>query len=93
MRKKFEERGFMDLLYWMNFKFTWTFTVCCFLLNAFSGLLNITDLSVVSVGLTVVWGDFGMHTALMVWKAKAENCRKFKDVNRLEELEREVDNS
>lgn len=87
MSKKFEDRGFMDLLYWMNLKFTWIFTICCFLLNIFSGLLTVTDLSVISYGLPVVWGELGIHTGFMVWKSKVENCRKFKDVNRLEELE------
>ena len=85
----FKNRGFMDKLYFMNLIFAWLFTVICIVLNAVSGSLNVYDLSVISYGLPVVWGELGIHTGFIVWKAKTENCRKHKDVNKLEELERE----
>ena len=85
----FKKRGFMDKLYFMNLIFAWVFTVVCIVLNAVSGSLNVYDLSVISYGLPVVWGELGIHTGFIVWKAKTENCRKHKDVNKLEELERE----
>lgn len=85
----FKKRGFMDKLYFMNLIFAWVFTVLCIVLNAVSGSLNVYDLSVISYGLPVVWGELGIHTGFIVWKAKTENCRKNKDVNKLEELERE----
>ena len=46
-------------------------------------------MSVVSVGLPVVWGELGIHTGFIIWKAKEENCRKYKNVNNddLEEIE------
>lgn len=86
----FKKRGFMDKLYFMNLIFAWMFTVVCIVLNAVSGKLNVYDLSVISYGLPVVWGELGIHTGFIVWKAKTENCRKYKDVNKLEELESEV---
>lgn len=86
----FKKRGFMDKLYFMNLIFAWVFTVVCIVLNAVSGSLNVYDLSVISYGLPVVWGELGIHTGFIVWKAKTENCRKHKDVNKLEELESEV---
>lgn len=86
----FKNRGFMDKLYWMNLKFAWIFTALCLLLNSISGYLGVYDLSVINSGLPVVWGELAIHTGFMVWKAKCENCRKHKDVNKLEELEREV---
>lgn len=87
----FKKRGFMDKLYFLNLSFAWLFTVACLLLNTFSGYLGVYDLSVVNGGLPVVWGELTVHTGFMIWKAKCENCRKYKDVNKLEELEREVE--
>ena len=83
MRKLLLRRGFMDKLYFYNLRFAWIFTWACFALTAISGekWLNIKDLSIVSTGLQVVWGEVSVHTAFMVWKAKTENCRKYKNVN------------
>lgn len=61
----------------------------CFALNALSGVLQIADLSIISYGLPAVYTELAIHSGFMVWKAKVENCRKHKDINRLEELERE----
>lgn len=83
-------RGFMDKLYFYNLQFSWNFTIACFLLNAVSGYLNITELAIITYGMPVVWGEVGLHTGFMIWKAKVENCRKHKDVNRLDEFQSEV---
>ena len=85
----FKKRGLMDKLYFLNLIFAWVFTVSCFVLNVASGYLGVYDLSIITYGLPVVWGELSIHTGFIVWKSKVENCRKFKDVNRLEELERE----
>lgn len=87
----FKKRGFNDRLYLLNFIVTWVFVALCLLLTVFSAFYTISDLSVVSVGLPVAFSQLGLHTGWIVWKAKAENCRRFKDVNRLEELEGEVE--
>lgn len=78
----FKNRGFMDKLYWMNLKFAWIFTGLCFLLNIVSGYLGVFDLSIITYGLPVVWGELGIHTGFMIKKATTENCRKYKDVNK-----------
>lgn len=85
----FKKRGFTDKLYWMNLRFAWIFTIVCVLLNAISGYLGVYDLSVITYGLPVVWGELGIHTAFIIWKAKTENCRKNKDYSKLNELESE----
>ncbi len=89
MKKLLFRRGFNDKLYYYNLRFAWWFTIVCFILTATSGYLGVTDMSVVSVGLPVVWGELGIHTGFIIWKAKEENCRKYKDVNNdeLEEIE------
>lgn len=79
----------MDKLYFYNLRAVWIFTGCCFLLNACSGLLGIPDLAIISYGIPAAWTELGLHTAFIVWKAKTENCRKFKDYNKLKELEEE----
>lgn len=87
MRKMLLKRGFSDKLYYYNFRAVWTFTAACFVLTAVSGYLNITDLSIVSVGIPVAFAELGLHTGFIVWKAKTENCRKYKDNSKVEELE------
>lgn len=52
-----------------------------------SGYLEVTDLSIVSVGVPAAFAELGLHTGFIIWKAKIENCRKNKDVNNLKELE------
>ena len=92
MKKMLLERGFMDKLYFYNLRAVWIFTVACFLLNAVSGYLNIMDLSIIVYGIPAAWTELGLHTAFMVWKAKTENCRKYKDVNEeLEDIDYEMD--
>lgn len=86
----FKKRGFMDRLYLLNFVTVWVFVFLCYVLTVFSGFCAISDLSIVSVGVPCAFTELGIHTGFIVWKAKTENCRKYKDVNKLEELESEV---
>ena len=74
----------------LNFIVVWVFVALCLLLTVFSAFYAISDLSVVGVGTPSAFAELGIHTGFIVYKAKVENCRKHKDVNRLEELEREV---
>lgn len=89
MKKLIMRRGYTDKLYYYNFRAVWTFTFACFFLNAVSGYLNISDLPVITYGLPVVFGELGLHTGFIIWKAKTENCRKNKDFSMLKELEEE----
>lgn len=86
----FKKRGFMDRLYLLNFVTVWVFVCLCYVLTVFSGFCAISDLSIVSIGIPSAFAELGIHTGFIVWKAKTENCRKHKDVNKLEELESEV---
>lgn len=85
MRKLLFRRGFMDKLYYYNFRAVWTFTAACFVLTALSGYLNIPDMSIVSVGVPAAFAELGLHTGFIVWKAKSENCRKYKDYSAMED--------
>ena len=76
MGKKFQERGFSDQLYWLNFRFTWIFVGVCIVVTLLSGVLNITDLSLVSYGIPTAFAELGVHTGYIVWKAKSENINK-----------------
>lgn len=87
MRRLLCRRGFTDKLYYYNFRAVWVFVWACFVLTSFSGILNITDLSIVSFGIPAAFTELGIHTAFIIWKAKTENCRKNKDYSRLNELE------
>lgn len=87
MKKMLLDRGFSDKLYYYNFRCVWTFVVACFLLNAASGFLDVVSLSVIDVGIPAAFTELGIHTAFMIWKAKVENCRKHKDINKVKELE------
>jgi hypothetical protein len=83
------KRGFNDSLYVINFICVWVFVIAGFILTIFSGKLGIMDLSIISTAVPCAFGELGIHTGFIVWKAKVENCRKHKDVIRLESLESE----
>ena len=89
MKRILFRRGFMDKLYYYNFRAVWYFTAACMILNALSGWLQIPDLPVITYGIPAAFAELGLHTAFIVWKAKTENCRKFKDYSKLQELEEE----
>ena len=73
----FKKRGFTDKLYFLNLTLSWLFIVICIVMTALSGILGITDLSLVSVGIPAVFAELGVHTGFIVWKAKTENMAKF----------------
>ena len=83
-------RGFSERLYFLNFLFVWVYMISIFWLTVKSGSLGIMDLSAYASGVPYAFGELGIHTGFIVWKAKVENCRKYKDVNAVQELESEV---
>lgn len=87
MKRLLFKRGFSDKLYFYNFRAVWVFTGACYLLNALSGVLGVSELAVISYGIPAAFAELGLHTGFIVWKAKVENCRKNKDYSKLEELE------
>lgn len=89
MKRMLFRRGFSDKLYYYNFRAVWLFTIACFILNALSGWMDIEDLAVINVGLPAAFAELGIHTGFIVWKAKAENSRKFSLGNE-EESEEEL---
>ncbi len=87
MKKLLFRRGFSDKLYFYNFRAVWVFTGACYLLNALSGVLGVSELAVITYGIPAAFAELGLHTGFIIWKAKVENCRKNKDYSKLEELE------
>ena len=85
-----KKRSFTDKLYVFNLVASWLFITICILLTVFSDYLHIQDLSIISVGIPTIFAELSVHTGFIIWKAKVENCRKFKDVNLIQELESEV---
>lgn len=77
----FKHRGFNDRLYWLNFKFVWSFVLIGVIVTVFQNVLCITDMSVFSVGIPCAFTELGIHTGFIVWKAKAENMAKFNTDN------------
>lgn len=76
MKKWMQNRGFTDNLYFLNLRLTWIFVGCCMIMTALSGVLNITDLSICSVGIPSAFAELGVHTGFIVWKAQRENASK-----------------
>lgn len=61
-------------------------------ITAFSGALGLADLSPLANIPQWAYGELGIHTAFVVWKAKAENQRKYRictDKNKPEKMEEE----
>jgi hypothetical protein len=82
---------FTKTMYLYNVRFVTCIVVCSFLVVIFSGekYLGISDLSVIGYIVTSAFTELGIHTGFMIWKAKFENGRKYKDVNALMELQQE----
>jgi len=73
----FRRRGFTDRLYIVNLKITWGFVAVCIIITLLSGVLNITDLSIISIGLPSAFAELSIHTGFIIWKAKNENISKY----------------
>lgn len=87
----FKRRGFSDKLYFLNFIIVWSFVGVCVILTILSGYVGINDLSVVGTGIPAAFAELGIHTGFIVWKAKTENMRKWKDKEALKRLEDELE--
>ncbi len=84
---RIKRRGFTDRLYFYNFCAVHVIVTAILIITALGGALGLTDLSPLSNIPQWAYGELGIHTAFIVWKAKAENCRKNKDYSKLKELE------
>lgn len=71
-----KNRGFSDRLYFLNLTLSWIFVIICIVLTVLSNFLQIQDLAIISYGLPAVFGELGIHTGFIVWKAKHENINK-----------------
>lgn len=72
-----KKRGFTDKLYFCNLIFTWTYTLLCLILTIIGPRIGVEDYSYVSIVCPLIWAELGVHTALVVWKAKVENLNKW----------------
>lgn len=86
-KRKRKRRGRNDNLYLFNIIFASSYTISLLLLTIFFD----KDISSYASISPYIYAELGVHTGFYIWKCKVENCRKFKDVNRLRELESEVD--
>lgn len=76
-----KKRGFTDRLYYLNLFLSWMFVVVCIILTTWQQELGITDLSIISYGMPAVFAELGIHSAFVIWKAKAENMAKWNKDN------------
>lgn len=81
MIKYFKSRGFTDRLYMVNFVMVWLFVWGCFIATLFSAKLGVTDLSTLTTAIEFSFGELGLHTGIIVHKAKSENVAKFNKDN------------
>lgn len=78
MRKLIKNRGYTDRLYFYNFCAVNAIMAAILIITALSGVLGLTDLSHLADAPKWAYGELGIHTTLIVWKAKAENQRKYR---------------
>ena len=74
------KRGFTDRLYIYNVIFVTAVVVVSYAAVFLSGFLEL-DTSAVSVIVPSAYAELSVHTGFVIWKAKCENQRKYKDVN------------
>lgn len=78
MRKLIKNRGYTDKLYFYNFCAVQIIIAAILIITALGGALRLTDLSPLADISQWAYGELGLHTAFIVWKAKAENQRKYR---------------
>ena len=78
-RKK-RKRGFTDKMYLYNVVFVTAVVIISFIAVFLSRKLMI-DNSALNVIIPSAYAELAVHTGFVIWKAKAENARKYKDVN------------
>ena len=86
MASRKKKRGFTDKLYLYNVIFVTAVVIISFIAVFLSGNLCI-DTSAISVIVPSAYGELAVHTGFVIWKAKNENARKYKNVNVDEESE------
>ncbi len=78
MRKLIKNRGYTDKLYFYNFCAVQLTIAAIIVITALGGVLGLTDLSPLADIPQWAYGELGIHTGFIVWKAKAENQRKYR---------------
>lgn len=78
MWKIIRNRGFTDKLYFCNFCAVHILMLAILVITALGGMLNLTDLSPLSNIPQWAYTELGIHTGFIIWKAKAENQRKYR---------------
>lgn len=76
-RRRPKKRGFTDKLYFTNLIFAWVYTATCVVLSCFGQTIGIDNYDFVSSVIPYVWGELGVHTGFIIWKAKSENISKY----------------
>ena len=80
MASKKRKRGFTDKLYIYNVIFVTAVVIVSFIAVFMSGRLCL-DTSAISVIVPSAYGELAVHTGFIIWKAKNENARKYRNVN------------
>lgn len=75
---KIRNRGFTDRLYFYNFCAVHIIVAAILIITALGGVLGLVDLSPLTNIPQWAYGELGLHTAFIVWKAKEENQRKYR---------------
>lgn len=78
MRKLLKNRGYTDKLYFYNFCTVNAIIAAILVITALGGVLGLTDLSPLAEIPKWAYGELGLHTGFIIWKAKAENQRKYR---------------
>lgn len=89
MWKQVKRRGFTDRLYFYNFCAVHTLMAAILTITALGGVLGLTDLSPLSNIPQWAYTELGIHTGFIVWKARAENSRKYPAGKNCREPEKE----
>ena len=74
------KRGFTDRLYIYNVVF-----VTAVVAISFIAVFMFEDTSALTVIVPAAYAELSVHTGFVIWKAKCENQRKFKDVGGMDD--------
>lgn len=86
-----QKRGFTDRLYLFNLRFVVSLTIVAILLIIASAFLPQMDLSPLPYIVPPAWTELAIHTGFIIWKAKAENMRKYpRAMTQVQAVENEI---
>lgn len=79
-QERAKKTEFTKRMYLFNVWFVTIIVALCFILMFLSAAVEHIDTAPIAYIIPSAFGELGLHTAFVIWKAKCENIHKYPDV-------------